>query len=54
MLYLEPVDTQLRYSCFDWGACGVPSRKNLDKLQNRAIRIITNSGYDISVGRLQG
>ena len=26
--------------------------KTLDKLQNRAIRIITNSAYDVSVGPL--
>ena len=35
-----------------WGSCGVTTRKTLDKLQNRATRIITNSAYDVSVGLL--
>ena len=52
MLYLGLVEPHLRYCCSVWGACGVTSRKTLDKLQNRAIRITTNSGYDVSVGPL--
>ena len=52
MLYLRLVEPHLRYCCSVWGACGVTSRKTLDKLQSRAIRIITNSGYDVSVGPL--
>ena len=52
MLYLGLVEPHLRYCCSVWGACGVTSRKTLDKLQNRAIRIITNSGYNVSVGPL--
>ena len=52
MLYLGLVEPHLRYCCSVWGACGVTSRKTLDKLQNRAIRIITNSGYNLSVGPL--
>ena len=49
MLYLGLVKCHFRYCCSVWGTCGVTSRNNLDKLQNRAIRIITNSGYDVSV-----
>ena len=41
-----------RYCCSVWGSCGVTTRKTLDKLQNRAIRIITNIAYDMSVGPL--
>ena len=51
MLYLGLVEPHFRYYCSVWGACRVISRKTLDKLQNRAIRIITN-GYDMSVGPL--
>ena len=44
--------TKKKSCCFVWGSCGVTTRKTLDKLQNRAIRIITNSAYDVSVGSL--
>ena len=46
------VGPHFRYCCSVWGSCGATTRKALDKLQNRAIRIITNSAYDVSVGPL--
>ena len=52
ILYLGLVEPHFRYCCSVWGSCGVTTRKNLDKLHNRAIRIITNSSYDVSVGPL--
>ena len=52
MLYLWLVEPRFRYCCSVWGSCGATTRKTLDKLQNRAIRIITNSAYDVSVGPL--
>ena len=52
MLYLGLVEPHFRYCCSVWGSCGATTRKALDKLQNRAIRIITNSEYDVSVGPL--
>ena len=52
MLYLGLVEPHVRYCCSVWGSCGATTRKILDKLQNRAIRIITNSSYDVSVGPL--
>ena len=52
MLYLGLVKPHLRYCCFVWGSRGATTCKTLDKLQNRAIRIITNSAYDESVGPL--
>ena len=52
MLYLGLVEPHFRYCCSVWGSCGATTRKALDKLQNRAIRIITNSVYDVSVGPL--
>ena len=44
MLYLGLVEPHFRY----W----VTTRKTLDKLQNRAIRIITNIAYYVSAGPL--
>ena len=52
MLYLGQVEPRFRYCCSVWGLCGVTTHKTLDKLQNRPIRIITNSAYDISVDPL--
>ena len=52
MIYLGLVEPHFRYCSSVWGSCGVNTRKTLDKLQNRAIRIITNNAYDVSVGPL--
>ena len=46
MLYQGLVEPHFRYCCSVWRKCGVPSRCTLDKLQNRVIRIITDSPYD--------
>ena len=46
MLYQGLVESHFRYCCSVWGTCGVTSRCNLEKLQNRVIRIITDSPYD--------
>ena len=50
MLYLGLVKPHFGYYCFIWGSCGVTTCKTLDKLQTRAIRIITNSAYGVYVG----
>ena len=52
MLYLGLVEPHFRYCCSAWGSYGATTRKTLDKLQNRAIHIIKNSAYDVSVGPL--
>ena len=46
MIYLGLVEPQFRYCCSVWGSVGVTTRHTQDKLQNRAIRIITNSAYN--------
>ena len=46
MLYQGLVEPLFRFCCSVWGACGVTTRCTLEKLQNRAIRIITDSPYD--------
>ena len=50
IFYLGLVEPYLRYCCSVWGLCGAATRKTLDKLQNRAVRVITNGAYHVSVG----
>ena len=45
MLYHELVDPHFRLNYSVWGTCGVTTRRTLEKLQNRAIRIISDSPY---------
>ena len=52
MLCSGLVEPHFRYCCSVWGSCGATTRKTLEKLQNRAIRIITNSASGVSVGPL--
>ena len=40
------MEPHFRFYCSVWEACGVTTRCTLEKLQNRAIRIITDSPYD--------
>ena len=40
------MEPHFRFCCSVWGACGVTTQCTLEKLQNRAIRIITDSPYD--------
>ena len=46
ILYQGLVEPHFRFYCSVWEACGVTTRCTLEKLQNRAIRIITDSPYD--------
>ena len=45
-LYSSIVETHFRYCCSVWGCCGTTDINQLQKLQNRAARIVTNSSYD--------
>ena len=40
------LDPHFRYCCTVWGVCGVIEIQQLQKLQNRAAKIITGSNYD--------
>lgn len=42
-LYAGIVEPHFRYCCSLCGCCGVTEKNHLQKLQNRAARIITNS-----------
>ena len=45
-LYYSTVDAHLRYCCSVWGCAGDSIIKKLQKLQNRAARVVTNSHND--------
>ena len=51
-MYRGIVEPHLRYCCSVWGACGGTRLQVLQKLQNRAARIVTNSSYDSSASAL--
>ena len=46
LLYRGLIEPHLRFCCSVWGGCGASTRKILERLQNRSVRIITNSPYD--------
>ena len=45
-LYTGIVEPHFRYYCFVWGCCRSREINQLQKLQNRAARIVTNSRFD--------
>ena len=45
-LYTGIVEPHFRYCCSVWGCAGSTDINKLQKLQNRAARIITNSSFD--------
>ena len=45
-LYISIVEPHFRYCCSVWGCCGISGINQLQKLQNRAARIITDSSFD--------
>ena len=47
-LYTSIVEPHFRYCCAVWGCCSTTEISKLQKLQNRAARIITNSSFDAS------
>ena len=51
-MYHGIVELLFRYCCSVWGGCGETRLQTLQKLQNRAARIVTNSSYDASAKNL--
>ena len=45
-MYKSLIEPYFRYCCPVWGATGNTALQKLQKLQNRAARIVTNSPYD--------
>ena len=54
MLYRSLIEPYFRYCCPVWGSCSASALDKLQKLQNRAARIVTNSPYDASALPLIG
>ena len=50
--YLSIVEPHLSYCCSVWGCCGNTKMNPLQKLQNRAARIVTGSPFDSSAAPL--
>ena len=51
-MYKGIVEPNFNYCCSVWGSCGTTKLKKLQKLQNRAARIVTNSPFDSSATSL--
>ena len=51
-MYNGIVEPNFNYCCFAWGSCGTTKLNKLQKLQNRAARIVTNSPFDYSATSL--
>ena len=51
-MYLSIVEPHLSYCCSVWGCCGDTKLNTLQKLQNRAARVVTGSPYDSSAAPL--
>ena len=51
-LYTSIVEPHFRYCCSVWGCAGTTEIDRLQKLQNRAARIVTNSSFDTPSNKL--
>ena len=51
-LYIGIIEPHFRYSCSVWRCAGSNELSQLQKLQNRAARILTNSSFDTSSRQL--
>ena len=51
-IYNSLVQSHFDYCSLVWGNCGKTSSSKLQKLQNRAARVITSSSYDVDVDSL--
>ena len=45
-MYFSIVESHFRYCCSVWGCAGDTALRKLQKLQNRAARVVTNSLFD--------
>ena len=48
-LYTSIVEPHFQYCCSVWGCCSAAEIQHLQKLQNRAARIVTNSRFDAAI-----
>ena len=52
LIYQALIQPHFDYCCTVWGTCGVTLQDKLQKLQNRATRVLTFSNYDVNAGQL--
>ena len=51
-LYTSTIESHFRYCCSVWGCAGTTEINRLQKLQNRAARIVVNSSFDTPSNQL--
>ena len=51
-MYKCIVEPHFNYCCSVWGSCGTTRLNKLQRLQNRAARIVTDSDFDTSAAHL--
>ena len=51
-LYTSIVEPHFHYCCSVWGCCGATTSNQLQKLQNRAARLLLESSYNTPTGPL--
>ena len=52
LIYQAPIQPHFDYFNIAWGNCGITLQNKVQKLQNRAARVLTNSNYDADAGHL--
>ena len=52
LIYQALIQPHFDYCSTVWGTCGVTLQDKLQKLQNRAARVLTFSNYDVNAGQL--
>ena len=52
LIYQALIQPHFDYFYIVWGNCGITLQNKVQKLQNRAARVLTNSNYDADAGHL--
>ena len=52
LIYQALIQPHFDYFNFVWGNCGITLQNKVQKLQNRAARVLTNLNYDADAGHL--
>ena len=52
LIYQALIQPHFDYCNIVWGNCGITLQNKIQKLQNRAARVLTNSNYDADAGHL--
>ena len=52
LIYQALIQPHFDYCNIVWGNCGITLRDKVEKLQNRATRVLTYSSYDVDAGHL--